>query len=96
MIDWLWDGGSLYIFILKNLFIYDGAGSALLHPGFSSCSEWGTCLVVGHGLLTVVAFLIVEQGHLMVTWLGQIETQSASFGSFLSGSLEEHGCRALG
>lgn len=51
---------------------------------------------MGHGLLTVVAFLIVEQGHLMVTWLGQIETQSASFGSFLSGSLEEHGCRALG
>ena len=32
----------------------------------------------------------------MVTRLGQIETQSASFGSLFSGSLEEEGCRALG
>ena len=43
------------------LFILGCPGSLLLHVAFSSCSEWRLLFIVVHGLLIVVASLIVER-----------------------------------
>ena len=54
---------------LKNLFIYlfiyyflAALGLRCCTQAFSSCGEQGLLLVVGHGLLTVVASLVAEHG----------------------------------
>ena len=53
---------SLTAFYFFNLFIFDCTASFLLCRLFSSCSEWGYSVIVVLGLLTRVAFLVVEQG----------------------------------
>ena len=52
---------------LKKLFVYLGCIRSLLLPGlFSSCWEWGCCLVGVRRLLTAVASLVAENSWRVV------------------------------
>ena len=48
---------------LKNFFIFDCAGSFLLHRLFSSCSEWGLVFIALLRLLIAVASFVANWGH---------------------------------
>ena len=48
-------------FLIYLFFIFDCVGSLLLRRLFSSCGEWGLLIAV-HGLLVVLASLVVEHG----------------------------------
>ena len=47
---------------LINLVVFGCAGSLLLQELFSSCREWGYCLIAVLGLLIAMAPLIVDRG----------------------------------
>ena len=51
--------------LFKNKFIYlflAALGLGCCAQAFSSCGEWGLLFVAVHGLLVVVASLVVEHG----------------------------------
>ena len=55
-------GFFLYIYIYNFIYFYifDCAGSVLLHRLFSGCGEQGATLVVMPGLLIAMASLVME------------------------------------
>ena len=52
----------IYLFIKFYVFIYDYAGSSLLHGLISSCGEGGSSLLMVCGFLIAVASLAAENG----------------------------------
>ena len=53
-------GPSFFFFLIYLLFIFGCIGSLLLRTAFSSCGERGLLFVAVHGLLIVVASIVVE------------------------------------